>query len=152
MTDLTGMKRTIFFCLSLLLCFDGLTQSVEGLWVTTDDKRGVEIAVVQLFQKENLLSGKIIRLLPDALVRTCAGCSGDLKDRPLEGLILISGLHRDGRQWTGGTFLDPKSGRKYNLSIWPDGRDTLKVRASYGFSFLGRTQTWKRYHGNLSSE
>lgn len=134
--------------LVLFLFFQGKiisAQSPLGIWITFDDKRNVEIALVEIFEDEDQLFGKVLQLLPSALTRTCERCPGDLKNQPLEGVVLIRNLKYKNDQWTDGKFLDPKSGREFDCSLWLENDDTLKVRASIGFSFLGRTQTWNRY-------
>lgn len=122
-----------------------LAQSPEGTWVTIDDKRNVDIAHVKIFKEDGMLYGKVLKLLPEARVRTCEGCSGDLKDKPLKGVTLITDVKPTGNKyWSKGKLLDPKSGRQYSCSIWLDDPNTLKVRASFGISLIGRTQTWRR--------
>lgn len=131
----------------LLLLFQGVfinAQSPLGTWVTIDDKRNVEIALVEVFENQDQLFGRVLELLPAALTRTCERCPGDLKGKPLEGVVLIRNLKSKNGHWTGGKFLDPKSGREFDCSLWMEDDNTLKIRASIGFSFLGRTQTWNR--------
>lgn len=119
-------------------------QSPEGLWITIDDTRKVEIAVVEIYEEEDQLYGKVLQLLPDALTRTCVRCPGELRGKHLEGIVLVRDLKNNNGQWSGGKLLDPKSGREYDCSLWLENDTTLKIRASIGFSFLGRTQTWRR--------
>lgn len=131
----------------LFLLFQGIiitAQSPIGTWITIDDKRDVEIAHVKIYEKEDQLYGEVLRLLPHALTLTCERCPGELKGKPLEGIILIRELKNKNEHWTGGKFLDPKSGRNYDCSLWLEDENTLKVRVSYGLSIFGRTQTWKR--------
>lgn len=131
----------------LYLIFQGIfiaAQSPVGTWITLDDKRNVEIALVEMYEEEGQLFGKVRQLLPDALTRTCVRCPGEMKGKPLEGIILIRDLINKNERWSGGKFLDPKSGREYDCSVWLEDDNTLKIRASFGFSLLGRTQTWRR--------
>ena len=54
-------------------------------------------------------------------------------------------LQKDGDAWSGGTILDPESGKVYKcLLSLEDGGDKLKVRGFIGLSLLGRTQYWLR--------
>lgn len=133
------------FALSFISIVVASAQSPVGTWVTIDDKRKVDIAHVKIYKEDNMLYGKVLKLLPTARVRTCEGCSGDLKNHPLQGMTLIKEVKpNDKKYWSDGKLLDPKSGRQYNCSIWLDDPNTLKVRASFGISLIGRTQTWKR--------
>jgi uncharacterized protein (DUF2147 family) len=54
-------------------------------------------------------------------------------------------LQKDGDAWSGGTILDPESGKMYKcLLSLEDGGEKLKVRGFIGLSLLGRTQYWLR--------
>ena len=140
------MKKCLF--IALLPVLSGLyiqAQSPVGTWVTIDDKRNVDIAHVKIFMEDGMLYGKVIRLLPEARTRICAGCTGELKGKSIEGMTLIWDVKSGEKDyWSGGKLLDPNSGRQYDCSIWLDNPDILKVRASFGISLLGRTQTWNR--------
>lgn len=146
------MKKCLFIALlPVLTALYMQAQTPVGTWVTTDDKRNVNIAHVEIFKKDGKLHGKVIRLLPEARTRTCSGCSGDLKGKSIEGMTMIWDVQpEDDKYWSGGKLLDPNSGRKYDCSIWLDSDDTLKVRASFGISLLGRTQTWNRLKSSKS--
>lgn len=143
------MKNHIFNFL-LLFHFAGViahTQTPVGTWITIDDKRQVDIAQVKIYEKNGMFYGKVTKLLPDALTRTCEGCSGDQKGQPVEGMIMIRDMKPNGdNYWSNGKILDPKSGRHFNCSMWLEDPNTLKVRGSFGISLIGRTQTWKRLH------
>lgn len=120
-------------------------QSPIGMWVTIDDKREVDIAHVRIYQEDGKLYGKVVKLLPAARNRTCKGCSGDEKGRSIVGMTLIRDIEPNGdRYWSNGKLFDPNSGRNFDCTLWLDDPDVLKVRASFGLSLLGRTQTWKR--------
>lgn len=140
------MKKCLF---ALILIFTTSimadAQSPVGTWITIDDKRNVDIAHVKIYKKDDMLYGKVVKLLPEARVRTCEGCSGERKGKSIQGMVMITDVKDNGdKYWSGGKLLDPKSGRHYNCSIWLDDPNTLKVRASFGISLIGRTQTWKR--------
>src|SRR5689334_17187924 len=75
------------FCLLFLLTFipNVVCGQVIGLWKTIDDLHGEEIAIIQIYERDNKLFGKVIRLLPAAKRTTCEGCSGSLKNKPITG-------------------------------------------------------------------
>ncbi|RXF74631.1 DUF2147 domain-containing protein [Hansschlegelia zhihuaiae] len=50
-----------------------------------------------------------------------------LRDRPVIGLSLVSGMRFDGAEWTG-RFYNPDDGRTYAGRITPDGSDRLKLK------------------------
>jgi uncharacterized protein (DUF2147 family) len=68
-----------------------------------------------------------------------------LKDKPITGMIIVSGLTKDGDEWSGGTIMDPNKGKTYDCYITMESKDKLKVRGYMGVALLGRTQYWYRY-------
>ena len=95
--------------------------------------------------EDGKLYGRIERLLlPEDQGKLCTNCTGKDKDQPIEGLIIVDGLSKDGDEWTDGDILDPGNGKSYDCTIKLDDANTLNVRGFLGFSFLGRTQIWQR--------
>ncbi len=135
------MLATYFLFLSLFL----QTPDFEGNWVTIDDETGVEKSIIKLYIENNTLYGRIeTLLLEEDQGQLCTNCSGSELNQPIEGLIILKGLTRDGEQWTGGTILDPANGKEYQCTLTLNGTSELNVRGFIGFSFIGRTQRWKR--------
>jgi len=68
-----------------------------------------------------------------------------LKDKPVIGMTILSGLKKDGDEYNGGQIIDPANGKVYKskLSVVDDGQK-LNVRGYVGMPMLGRTQTWLR--------
>ncbi|MDB4186025.1 DUF2147 domain-containing protein [Flavobacteriaceae bacterium] len=98
-----------------------------------------------LYVEDGKLYGRIERLLlPEDQGKLCTNCTGKDKDQPIEGLIIVKGLSKDGAEWTNGDILDPANGKLYDCTIKLDDANTLNVRGFLGFSFLGRTQIWQR--------
>ncbi len=129
--------------LAALLSFQ--TSSVQGTWVNIDDETGVEKSEITLYVENGKLYGKIERLLlPEDQGKVCEKCKGKEKNQPIEGLIIVKGLVKDGEVWTDGKILDPANGKSYDCTIKLDDSNTLNVRGYLGFSFIGRSQVWKR--------
>jgi uncharacterized protein (DUF2147 family) len=121
------------------------TAPVTGTWVSIDDETGVEKSEITLYESEGKLYGKVKRLLlPEDQGKLCVNCKGAEKNKPIEGLVIVKGLSKDGETWTDGKIMDPANGKNYDCTISLENSNTLKVRGYLGFSFLGRTQTWKR--------
>ena len=57
---------------------------------------------------------------------------------------ILTGLNKDGNEWSGGKILDPKNGKEYKCYIQLLDKNTLKLRGYIGFSMFGRTAIWKR--------
>ena len=135
------MLATYFLFLSLFI----QTRDFEGNWVTIDDETGVEKSIIKLYIKNDTLYGRIeTLLLEEDQGQLCTNCTGSELNQPIEGLIILKGLTRDGEQWTGGTILDPANGKEYQCTLTLEGDSELNVRGFIGFSFIGRTQRWKR--------
>lgn len=135
------MLATYFLFLSLFI----QTPDFEGNWVTIDDETGVEKSIIKLYIENDTLYGRIeTLLLEEDQGQLCTNCTGSELNQPIEGLIILKGLTRDGEQWTGGTILDPANGKEYQCTLSLEGDSELNVRGFIGFSFIGRTQRWKR--------
>lgn len=129
--------------LAALLSFQ--TSTVQGTWVNIDDETGVEKSEITLYVENGKLYGKIERLLlPEDQGKVCEKCKGKEKNQPIEGLIIVKGLSKDSEVWTDGKILDPANGKSYDCTIKLDDSNTLNVRGYLGFSFIGRSQVWKR--------
>lgn len=119
--------------------------TVEGTWVNIDDETGVEKSEIVLYVEAGKLYGRIERLLlPEDQGKVCEKCPGKDKNQPIEGLVIVNGLRQEGNVWTDGEIMDPANGKSYDCTIKLDDDNTLNVRGYLGFSFLGRTQVWKR--------
>ncbi len=124
---------------------------IAGTWKTIDDKTGKPKALIHIAeQPDGSYSGTIIKgLMPGTnQPRICTLCSGALKDQPMIGLTILTGLRQDAEHrhsFSGGEIVDPDSGKTYhcNAQLVDDGAK-LEVRGYIGISLFGRTQTWVR--------
>lgn len=123
----------------------GFSQSILGKWKTVDDITGKEKGIVEIYEKGGYVFAKIVEIFDkEHKNKKCIQCSGEDKDKPLLGLIIIRGLKKDGDEYNGGKVLDPKIGKYYKCYIQLEEKDKLKVRGYIGVSLLGRTQYWYR--------
>ncbi len=142
------MRTRLIALLFLLLPLTAFAQSPVGTWTTIDDKTKKPKSVVEIFEaRDGTLSGRVVEILhsdrgPNPV---CDQCSGDLKNKPVKGMVILWGVRRKGNVWEGGQILDPASGKVYSVKLTPvEGGRKLDVRGFMGFSLLGRTQTWTR--------
>lgn len=146
------MNRTMSSFLALtagaLLSTSALAASLDGTqWQTIDDKTGEKKAVIQLNENGGKVSGKIIKVLNKENAKAvCTKCSGSLKNKPIEGLQILTGLKADGNnQWSDGKLVDPESGKVYSGKLTlSDNGQSLDLRGYVGTPLFGRSQTWKR--------
>lgn len=133
----------------LILSFGLLSaQSVTGLWKTIDDETGKPKSEVEITIKNGKLYGKIVKLYREKgedQDPVCTECPGVKKGKKIIGMMIITGLEKDGDEWEkDDAILDPKTGEIYDCKIWldEDDKNILNVRGYIGFLF--RTQTWHR--------
>lgn len=116
------------------------TEGVAGCWRTISDEDGKVKSQVCLWEKNGKLYGSIKELYnPEEPDPKCTKCTGWRKDKPIKGLMIVTGLKKSGDAWEGGYILDPKNGKTYKCKMWREG-NKLRVRGYIGF--LYRTQTW----------
>ncbi len=143
---LLQMKK-ISVCLLLFLltniCF--AQSGVIGKWHTIDDVTGKVVSVVEIFEHNNKIYGKVQEIFnPKTRNRVCENCPGEDKNKTILGLTIIKGLEKDGESYCNGKILDPKTGKLYKCSIALEGKDKLKVHGYIGIPLFGRTQYWER--------
>ena len=120
-------------------------QSPVGTWKTIDDETKQAKSYVEIFEKDGKLYGKVTKILTKGKEDAkCTDCSGALKNKPILGMQILSGLKKDGKEWNGGKIIDPNSGKEYKAKMSLNGNDKLDVRGFIGISLVGRTQTWQR--------
>lgn len=139
------MKKSILFGLFFMLTSLMYAQSPIGTWKTIDDETKQAKSYVQIFEKDGKLYGKVTKILTKGKEDAkCTDCSGALKNKPILGMQILSGLKKDGKEWNGGKIIDPNSGKEYKAKMSLNGNDKLDVRGFIGISLVGRTQTWQR--------
>ena len=141
------MKKSVIY--SVLFVFAGIismqAQSVIGKWKTIDDETGAAKSIVEIYQNNGKVYGKVVQVLEKGKEdKVCDQCKGDKKNKPIKGMVIIDGLSKNDDEWDGGKILDPKSGKEYKCVISLENENKLKVRGYVGFSLLGRTQYWTR--------
>lgn len=110
---------------------------VSGLWLTTEKDSIVEIGPCGA-----ALCGRIARILKPnhkGPPRDANNPDPALRNRPIQGLAILSGFRDAGKNWQG-TAYDPRAGKSYRsyLTLMRDG--TLEVKGCLG-PFC-RTKSW----------
>jgi uncharacterized protein (DUF2147 family) len=120
--------------------------SPAGLWKTIDDKTGHARGFVRIYEQNGQLFGKIeSSLVPDEAKEICEKCSGERKNKPVIGMVILTGMKKNGPEYNGGEILDPDTGCVYRCKMrLAENGSKLILRGYLGFSLLGRSQTWLR--------
>lgn len=143
------IKLSLTFLLFLLI-YGIQAQSVTGKWKSIDDETKKAKSIVEIYEKDGKLYGKIIELFrepgenPDPICDECDE-DDDRYNQKVIGMEIIRNMENDDDEWEDGTILDPKDGKVYECKLWVDEDDPniLNVRGYIAFFF--RTQVWLRY-------
>ena len=133
------MKKLYLFLMMLFLSLPAFANEVTGFWTTIDDETKKAKSVVEIYEKEGKIFGKVVEIFGDKEAK--AAITGTPK---ILGLEIIKNMEKKGSKYKNGTILDPKKGKTYACEIWREG-ENLIVRGK--IAFLGRNQTW---HKNTS--
>ena len=155
------MKKYLlcFFIVAFISAFVFATDSVEGFWISVDEKTGQQTAGWEIWQENGLLNGKILSAA-DVKAEDTAGGNGKSYDNfqngakvntiKVIGTAWIWGLtQKNPGQWENGYIIDPENGSRYKCKITfhkADGKkyskDTLEMRGEVGP--FGRSQFWHK--------
>lgn len=143
------MRSRVFFFIVFFLCLTlhkTYGQSVLGKWKTYDifDKSREE-AIVEIYTVDNKLYVKIIEILPKEHKNDlCKKCTGQDKDQPILGMVILKGAIIEDGVWRGAPILNAKNGKHYGCHISLANKDLLKVRGFVGYPIFGKTLYWTR--------
>ncbi len=143
-----SLLLTLLFCSMSIVAHAGDAASPVGVWRTIDDKTGKGKSLVRITEINGEFRGTIEKLFREPnedQTPNCEKCTGDTKNKPVLGMIIMTGLKTDGEMYTGGEILDPANGKTYKCKVWlEDKGKKLNVRGFIGMALLGRTQVWIR--------
>ena len=128
----------------MLTFLSGSSQVIFGKWKTIDDETGDEKSIVEIYENDGKVYGKIIEILnPKKKDNKCTKCEDENKDKPIKDLVVIEGLTQDNDVYDDGTILNPSNGKIYKCRLkLEDDINTLQVRGYIAFFY--KTQYWKR--------
>ena len=139
------MKKLILTLAMLVMPLAAaFAQDVIGKWKLEDGS-----AIVEIYKQGDVYNGKIIWLQNPTEADGSPAVDSEnpdksLRSRRIIGLNMLSGLEKNGGEYTGGSIYDPGNGKTYNCSMRVEG-DVLHVRGSLDKKgLLGRTMDWFR--------
>lgn len=124
-------------------------SKVLGFWKTIDDESKKPRSIVEIFEKDAKIYGKIVKIFPhEGNKDLCEKCPDEFKNQPILGLQFMWDLKSANpalTKYENGKILDPQSGSIYKskLELTENG-EKLEVRGYVGISLFGRSQTWLR--------
>ena len=132
------------FALTVFFAAAALAQNpAVGNWQFVD---GTKTTFITTMEEGGQLKAKITKVTRDGKedpAAACGKCSGENKDKPMAGLLILWDTKKDGDGWKDGKLLDPESGRIVNGKIEiAEGGKKLNVKGSV--AFLSKTQVWNR--------
>lgn len=139
------MKKIILTVLLITISVSVNAQTIFGTWHSRNEDTGKIDSVVEVYEHNGKAFAKIIEIKnPDRKNAVCDLCEGKNKNKPILGLNILTGLQKDGDEWSGGQILDPRNGKIYKCYIQLEGANKLKIRGYIGFALIGKTAYWER--------
>ena len=137
---------TLRCTLTLGYCWLALTASaqVTGKWKTIDDETNEPKSVVEIFERDGKVYGKIVKLFrqphedPDPVCEECDSADERYKKKVI-GMEILRDMVKNGDEYGEGNILDPNNGKIYRCKIWLE-ENRLMVRGYWGPFY--RTQSW----------
>lgn len=143
------MKQILISIIILMLMLPLLAQEADritGVWFNGEKTSKIEISRT----KSGSYVGNIVWLKEPNNEKGVPKTDhknpeASLRNRPLLGLQILSGLKYDGKsKYSDGKIYDPKSGKTYSAKAELTNNNTLALRGFIGVSLAGRTDTWIR--------
>ena len=145
------MKKILIAFLALLLVASFLPAghaadpSIAGVWslpVLKGKDKGKERFQVEIFEKDGVYYGKIVKLTSVPENALCTKCKKERKDKPLMGMLILWNLKKEAGRYVEGKIYDVEAGKEYKCSIAQITPDRLKITAS--LLFLSESHYWTR--------
>lgn len=139
------MKKILLTSILLILTITINAQDIFGKWNSMNDDTGEIDSVIEVYKKDGKAYAKVIEIKDkERQNAVCDLCEGKNKNKPILGLNILTGLEKDGDEWSGGKILDPRKGKIYKCYIELENSNKLKIRGYVGFALIGRTAYWER--------
>ncbi|HTT61471.1 MAG TPA: DUF2147 domain-containing protein [Bryobacteraceae bacterium] len=145
MRKIVGASAALLLAALAVWATDAALLTPIGRWKTIDDKTGKPKAIVQIYEENGKLFGKIEATLQPDAKKFCEKCKDARKGQPVIGMVILRGMALHAGEYSGGDILDPDNGSVYRCKMHlQEHGNQLSVRGFIGFSLLGRSQVWTR--------
>lgn len=114
-------------------------EQIDGRWLTHNGR-----AIVEIGDCGAMLCGRIARVIVpprDGSTTDSRNPDPALRDRPMVGLPILTGLTARGGEWRGRIY-DPQDGKSYRTTLRLNRDGTLRVRGCV--ALFCKTLTWTR--------
>ena len=123
------------------------SQSIIGKWKTIDDNSGKPRSIVEIYERDGKVFGKVVKTFPEPGEDPdpiCDECEGEKNGQKIIGMEIITDMKLDKKknEYSKGEILDPENGNVYDCKLWVEDGN-LMVRGYLLFFY--RTQTWLPY-------
>lgn len=110
---------------------------IAGRWLTEDGSGVVTIAPCGATTCGRLT--QILKSKPNAPKTDVANSDPALRNRPIQGIAILSGFSDKGKDWRG-TIYDPRNGKSYKSIVARSADGSLAVKGC--IAFFCQTQRW----------
>jgi uncharacterized protein (DUF2147 family) len=139
------MKKVFFTALLFVLSITINAQTIFGKWNSKNEETGNIDSIIEVYEKDGKAFAKVIDIKGSERRKAlCVQCEDKNKNKPILGLNILTGLEKDGEEWSGGSILDPRNGKVYNCYIKLVKSNKLKIRGYIGLALFGKTAYWER--------
>lgn len=116
-------------------------KTVIGVWTAIggakSPQKGKALVQLEIYQKGDTYEGRYVKLLPDGIAAfgtKCKTCTGERKDKPFDGMVVIWGLKKTGdNEYSGGKVYDTVKGDDFSCKLSLKDPDTLKLSGCLAF-------------------
>jgi uncharacterized protein (DUF2147 family) len=115
-------------------------KTIVGIWTAIGGKdplKGKELAQLEIYQKGDTYEGKYVKLLPAGIAAygtKCTTCTGERKDKPFDGMVIIWDMKKTGdNEYTGGRVYDTAKGDDFSCKLSLKDPDTLILSGCFAF-------------------
>jgi uncharacterized protein (DUF2147 family) len=138
------MLRKFIYLLLSISPIVTVDAQITGMWKVPDEHDGIVKSIVEIYEQDSKYYGRVAQVLDSTKHTHCENCVGELKDKPLTGMLILSGLTKTENGGIDGMVLNPGSGKSYSCYIELESPDKLKLRGYVGFPTFGKTLYWTR--------